>query len=392
MREGLATFVEETLPEMDPVIATEIVGDGWRGLTYGGEVLEVAPVNGRAAEVPSEIIVAHRGQPIGRRAVRNDLTVDIGRYLDRFNLVVTLYKANRIEEALAVVVEPLTLRAKFNRSMVLLAAGQWSDGLREYWECEQLDPFMRPQVKAALAAGAEPWLGEDLKGKRLAVIHAHGFGDTIQMLRYLPRLQATGADIEVAVPCELDRLVAGRFKAAGRDFDYFCPILHLLYFLGVTPDNVRGASYLRVDDRIVDKWLRKINSGRRKIGLAWSIGKPSLGDYPRPIPLKMLVDAFGGYELHSVQIQGADEAKALGVKVHEFSDFADCAAVMSLMDEIISVDTAALHLAGAIGHPRVFGLLSHWHSWRWVAPWYGNVRLCKQRAADDWASALAQVK
>jgi ADP-heptose:LPS heptosyltransferase len=90
-------------------------------------------------------------------------------------------------------------------------------------------------------------------------------------------------------------------------------------------------------------------------------------------------------------VQGADEARALGVHTHEFADFADCASLMMQMDMIVSVDTAALHLAGAIGHANVVGLLSHWSSWRWVAPWYANVRLCRQAAAGDWSSALAQI-
>jgi ADP-heptose:LPS heptosyltransferase len=92
-----------------------------------------------------------------------------------------------------------------------------------------------------------------------------------------------------------------------------------------------------------------------------------------------------------VQVQGAQEAQALGVKAFEFEDFADCAALMSRMDQIVSVDTAALHLAGAIGHPNVVGLLSHWHSWRWIAPWYESVRLLRQTAHGDWGSALAQL-
>jgi ADP-heptose:LPS heptosyltransferase len=109
-----------------------------------------------------------------------------------------------------------------------------------------------------------------------------------------------------------------------------------------------------------------------------------------------LVDALGGdlqraANLHSVQRQGGLEALAHGVRVHEIGDFADCAAMMLAMDRIVTVDTAAVHLAGAIGHPRVELLLSHWASWRWLAPWYANVRFRRQTIADDWDSALAQL-
>ena len=73
-----------------------------------------------------------------------------------------------------------------------------------------------------------------------------------------------------------------------------------------------------------------------------------------------------------------------------FDDFADCAALMSLMDEIVTVDTAAVHLAGAIGHPKITLLLSRWHSWRWQMPLYPNVCVCVQASEGDWDSAFTQ--
>ncbi|MCP3475133.1 hypothetical protein NLM33_32945 [Bradyrhizobium sp. CCGUVB1N3] len=386
----IESFLDD-LPELDPVIYHELTDYGWRGLTAQGEVLEVRSSNGHAIEVPSEIIVSCGGERIGRRAIRNDQAVDIDDYLAHFNAVVALYKENRVDEALiesdATLRAAPTLRAKFNRAMILLASGRWAEGLDEYWQCEQDAPFMRPQVRAALDRGLQPWRGEDLRGRRLLVLHAHGFGDTIMMLRYLPQLAARGADVALEMPPELQRLTK-RWPHAS-DGDYFCPILHLLRFLHVAPQSVDGSPYMAVDAELVARW--SIPKGRKRIGIAWSIGKPSDGDYPREIPLGDLVAALGDAELHSVQVQGGAEAKALGVQAHEFDDFADCAALMLQMDEIVSVDTAALHLAGAIGHPRVYGLLSHWSSWRWVAPWYSNVRLCRQAAAGDWASALAQL-
>jgi len=58
------------------------------------------------------------------------------------------------------------------------------------------------------------------------------------------------------------------------------------------------------------------------------------------------------------------------------------------MDEIVTVDTAAVHLAGAIGHPRITLMLSHWASWRWQLPLYQNLRICKQTSPGDWESAF----
>jgi hypothetical protein len=386
---SVSTFLEEGLPELDPIISHEPTEYGWRGLTQQGEVYEVKAGNGHPVNVPSEIIVAHAGVPIGRRAIRNEMPVDIDDYLIHFNRVVDHYKANRLEAALleseATLNAAPTARAKFNRAMVLLAAGRWREGLEIYWQCEQIAPFMRPQVRAALDLGMEPWRGESLVGKRLVLQHAHGYGDSIMMLRYVPRLWEMGADVVLDLPPELRSLTRGPF---GDDGDYFCPLLHLLHWLDVSPSTVNGAPYLAVDARLVRKWLTLLGpKTKRRVGIAWSIGKPSDGDYPREIPLHQLVAALGDAEIHSVQTQHADKASWLGVQPHAFEDFADCAALMMCMDEIISVDTAALHLAGAIGHPR----LSHWSSWRWIAPWYNNMQICIQPHPGDWTSALAQI-
>jgi ADP-heptose:LPS heptosyltransferase len=129
------------------------------------------------------------------------------------------------------------------------------------------------------------------------------------------------------------------------------------------------------------------------VGIAWSVGKHVDGDYPRSIPIERLVDAIRARKpdahIFSIQAQGADEAKALGVQMTTFEDFADCAALVSLMDEIVSVDTAAIHVAGAIGHQHTTVLLSHWASWRWRDnPFYPGMRVCRQASPGDWSSAL----
>jgi hypothetical protein len=393
----MPAFIEDFLPELDPVICCEETAYGWRGLTRQGEVYEVKGTNGHKAVIPTEPLTFYNnGVPYARRKITNELKVDIDYYVTHFNRVVEHYKANRLDEALVearlTVMAAPTLRAKFNQSMILLASGNWRQGLSEYWECEQEKPFMRPQVERALATGLRPWKGEPLTGKRVLLLHAHGYGDTIQMLRYVPRLPKS----LMVMPKELHSVaeqVGLVIDEPSRDCDFFCPILHLLYVLNVTPDKVHGGQYLRAyaNRGTTEKWHKLLGSKKkRRIGLAWSIGKPSDGDYPRQIDLDLLVDHYRGkdVELHSAQVQGREEAEACGVYTHHFVDFLDCAAMMWHMDEVVSVDTAALHLAGAVGHPHVTGLLSHWHSWRWRAGWYNNVRLLRQTSPGDWASAL----
>jgi hypothetical protein len=79
----------------------------------------------------------------------------------------------------------------------------------------------------------------------------------------------------------------------------------------------------------------------------------------------------------------------------EFEDFADTAALVSMLDLVISVDTSVAHLAGALGKP-VWVLLQHTADWRWHldrsdSPWYPTARLFRQRVAGDWLGVVADV-
>jgi ADP-heptose:LPS heptosyltransferase len=79
----------------------------------------------------------------------------------------------------------------------------------------------------------------------------------------------------------------------------------------------------------------------------------------------------------------------------ELKDFGDTAAVLAHLDLLISVDTAAAHLAGALGRP-VWVLLSFAADWRWLfdrsdSPWYPTMRLFRQPQPGNWAAAVESV-
>ena len=77
------------------------------------------------------------------------------------------------------------------------------------------------------------------------------------------------------------------------------------------------------------------------------------------------------------------------------ADFTHTAALISLMDVVISVDTSVAHLAGAMGWP-VWLLLASQADWRWLlerddTPWYPTFWLFRQRHRGDWDAVLKQV-
>jgi ADP-heptose:LPS heptosyltransferase len=73
-------------------------------------------------------------------------------------------------------------------------------------------------------------------------------------------------------------------------------------------------------------------------------------------------------------------------------DFADSAALIEQLDLLISVDTAAAHLAGALAKP-VWILNRFDACWRWLlnrddSPWYPTARLYRQNEPGDWDGVI----
>ena len=108
----------------------------------------------------NDIVVWRQGKPIGRRALTNDLgDMRIEDYLESFDRAVDALSRQRSRRGLraadATVALAPTLRARFNRAMVLLAMGPWVEGFEQY-ECrlEFGEPFLR-----IAETGDDPALG-----------------------------------------------------------------------------------------------------------------------------------------------------------------------------------------------------------------------------------------
>jgi ADP-heptose:LPS heptosyltransferase len=109
-----------------------------------------------------------------------------------------------------------------------------------------------------------------------------------------------------------------------------------------------------------------------------------------------------GVELISLQKELRDSDRET-LKAHaeilhfgsQLRDFSDTASLVSLLDVVISVDTAVAHLAGAMGKP-VWLLLPFAPDWRWLldrndSPWYPATRLFRQSRAGDWDGVIRRV-
>jgi len=329
------------------------------------------------------------------------------------NRGMALQALGRIEEAhasydQAIALKPAFPDALWNKALLLLMLGEYEEGWRlSEWRWRRSDA-----TETAQDFGLPLWLGDTpIAGKRLLLHTEQGYGDAIQMLRYAPLLARMGAKVDLVCPealVELAATVEGLPAPAATkvpaDFDLQTPIMSLPLALGTTFDTVPAeVPYLKVPERAKAAWAERLpDTGRRKIGLAWSGNPTHRNDRNRSIPfadLGPLLEA--DVEFHSLQKDyrpGELEAVMADGKVVDHSaelmSFADTAALIDGMDAVLVVDTSTAHLAGALGKPVTI-LLPFAPDFRWglkgeKTPWYPTARLLRQQRAGDWTPVIAE--
>ncbi len=302
--------------------------------------------------------------------------------------------------------------AHFNRALALLTLGDLRRGFEEYewrWQRTGMSDTRRRY-------GRPLWLGEYPLARKTILLHAEqGLGDTIQFARYAPLLARTGATVVLEVQAELQSLLAGlpgvaSCHARGETlpaYDVHCPLGSLPLALKTEPANIPAdIPYLRADDARLAKWRSALEAlpGKR-VALAWAGNASHANDRNRSIDLKLLEPLLALDRVSFVSIQRelrGNDADLLARHANvthlggELADMADTAALVTLADLTIAVDTAVVHLAGALARP-VWVMLPFGPDWRWTlssehSPWYPQARLFRQPALADWASVIATLR
>ncbi len=335
------------------------------------------------------------------------------------NLGNALKDQGRLAEAIAahrkaIALKPAYAEAHFNLGMALLLFGQYEDGWNEYeWRLKTKSfASRRRDFPGPL------WDGSDLEGKTILLHTEQGFGDAIQFARYVPIVAARGG--RVLLECRRTRtlrnLLAGIDGVAallcdGQElpsFDFHCPVLSLPRVLGTSLETIpANVPYLKPDAGKLGAWRARLGGEKKglKVGLVWA-GRPThKNDHNRSIELGALAPLLmiEGVDFFSLQ-KGprATDIEAFGLSERivdldpHLTDFTDTAAAVSALDLVISVDTAAAHLAGALGRP-VWTLLPFVADWRWMvargdSPWYPSMRLFRQAKWGEWEPVIEQVR
>ncbi len=244
------------------------------------------------------------------------------------------------------------------------------------------------------------WTGEEATHGTLLLHAEQGFGDTLQMLRYLPRIAMRVGRVELCVPAPLLPLLEDEpclnavhpHIPARPTADFHLPLMSLPGVFGDTLETLPSETpYLKLpagDAMLPPKGCR------RRVGLAWR------GSGTQPLDRRSLPDAaleaLRGAPVEWVSLQPESGAPDGFIEVSDqLTDFGATARLMSELDLVISVDTAAAHLAGALGRPTWL-LLSFAPDWRWLragtaSPWYPQMKLFRQAQGEGWGPVLARV-
>jgi len=307
--------------------------------------------------------------------------------------------------------------AHYARSLLLLAQGQdYYSGWQEYeYRLQSLAqppyPFRFPR-----------WSGQHLNHERVLVTGEQGIGDEIMFAGCIDEVLSLAKNIDLVCADKLVTLFQRSFPsvqvipqsaaiaadAACWHYDYQIPCGSLGLLCRRRRESFPvHAGYLRVDAAQRAQWRERLASlgPGLKIGIAWSGGTSRTRAQLRSVPLAQWEQVLRVPHCRFVSLQycpsdGERQAvsKSLGVSIENWGETLDydaTAALVASLDLVISVQTAVVHLAGALNIP-VWALIPACPEWRYGVegtsmPWYPSVMLYRQRNRGQWEPVLDEI-
>jgi tetratricopeptide (TPR) repeat protein len=319
----------------------------------------------------------------------------------------------------ALAIDPSAIQAAVDLADLELRRGAWAFAWPRFEARLAREDREQNNVVSVMAGVGPRWRGEPLAGKTLIVHSEQGCGDDIHMVRFVPQLAARvwaqGGRLVLAVRRALQPLFVSFYadcvaieETSLAFADFVLPMMSMPLVLGLLPEQVRGGAYLQADALPVGKWRERVRASaptaKLRVGLVWCGSPTHRRDAKRSIPLAALEPLCGLPDLAFHPLtpgRGADVA-ALIARGHHICDlteqydagFAEVAAHLTALDALVTIDSAPLHLGGALGRP-VFALLDHVSHWSWgnaeAQPWYDSVHLFRQREPGAWTEVVERV-
>ncbi len=342
------------------------------------------------------------------------------------NYGAVLAQEGRAEEALAVCDAlladyPQMHEARLNRALAQLKRGRFEEGWPDY----EARKFARGNFVPRALPFPE-WRGEPLDGKRLLVYAEQGIGDQIMFASCVPDVlklekiclvesapslvplfTRSFAGATVVSQTQDDASLVRMAQAAAITHQVAIGSLPL-QFRKCRADFPDHAGYLRADPLRTEHWksrLAALGPGL-KVGVSWSGGTPATRGANRSMQLSDWAPILEQRQCRFVNLQYGKATTELpaflrksGPLVHDWRDamesYDETAALVAALDLVITVQTALVHLAGALGK-RTWVMLQAACEWRYgergeTMPWYPGVRMFRQPLPGDWQPVVAHV-
>ena len=291
---------------------------------------------------------------------------------------------------------------RYHRSRVLLRLGRFAEGWRDY-------EFRFAAGAARIPAiPTERWSGAQVG--HLLLVSEQGLGDTIQFARFIPLARRRADKLTLACPNALAPLIARSFGVATVDVEssswpehnQHLPLLSLPHVLALGDQALAPtARYLQPDPATAADWAPDLAShpAHLRVGVvhATSVAhateqRPQTRRSCLPADLAPLGEMAG---IDLIDLQIGSTLPAPWQRLHrDLSNFDDSTAVIDSLDVLLSVDTAAAHVAGGLGKPLLL-LLPFAADWRWMqqpsrTDWYSSAQLFRQAVPGNWSDPIAR--
>ena len=325
---------------------------------------------------------------------------------------------------LAVALSSAPSPARFQRARVRLMLGEFGSGWDDYEARWDDRVFVATGSGCVTEEGrrhmSPPAAADDIAGARLLLLSEQGVGEEIMFASMLPDVLGLAASATLVCDPRLTSLFAESFPALtvmGRDaartlrlgdFDRITPMGSLCRAMRRNAAAFPGAPYLAPRRDLVARWGERLGpaNGRMRVGISWRGGTQKTGGAARSMSLaqlKPLLDV-DGCDFVSLQygdprdeIAAANRELGQAIKVFpavEIDDFEELAALTMALDHVVTIQTALVHLCGAVGQKAIV-MVPKRPEWRYMAsgpsmPWYGSVQIIRQTQQEDWNGVIAQ--
>lgn len=409
-------------------------------LVWFNRVLEIEPEQPDTLNYIGKIFREQGNFELAEQSVRKVLESNPG-FMTAYTTLACIYDdMGKFEDSVKVLdkaleIEPDFTQTRWNRALFLLKQGNFKDGWRDYemrWYQTGETPDESGEMVQGRAFPFPVWDGRPAQSSTLLIYGEQGLGDEIMFASCIPDVLSMVK--KVIIECDIrlvplyqrsfpDAIVHGwlRKRLKGKlneDFSWLESMGHIdaqipvgslpQYFRQDWSEFPQRKSYLKADPEKVHTWKDRMDNlgPGLKVGISWRGGTKKNQGLLRSMELKEWLPILKQDKAHFISLQYTDCANELseleqscGIKVHHWQeaidDYDETAALVEALELVISVQTAIVHLSGAMGCPT-WVMAPLCLSWRYLnagerIPWYQSVRLFRQTTIKDWQPVIQRV-